>query len=491
MPSMAVILKQGDAVRDAARRKAELAEKKRAVVEQRKREAETRIYKGGDKGGVDSDSDDDDGLLVVQDNMQVVAREEAAERTRRTAPTEGKRRQLEYALGHSKAITAIASPAKRSTLSKSPKKLMEVAGRPTFAREGLGMAMSKKEVNQMLWQSKESVDEHLRREKEEEWLKGGGQVSGYMDIVEGGGKDLLEQALKRRAEAAEEGAFEGEDDEDEDWQPERGSASPEAEPHDGNAGQQREEEDEVSRSEDASMDDEEDAENENLIRRARHRPLFRTGVVDSDAESDAPVPGPSSHPPPPSYVSPSFELSPSPLFKDAEPDFEFGNETDKENATGRKFDMGEDKENKAVARHGPLGRGLAFTPDSGEEPADSQPLSSLKSPLIPRADDPFALMRSPPREKQEALAHLQSPLPSMPLALALPEKDRKGGFSQFSDDDVGTTFTQSDSLGLMPAPFAGGGKVGKGLSQAFEQTQVRFDIGTVVRMRSHDPPRPP
>ncbi|KAI0069203.1 hypothetical protein BV25DRAFT_115477 [Artomyces pyxidatus] len=464
---------------EEARRKEELKLRKLAYLDERKQHATTSMYKAGPDALVLSDESDED--LVVEDTMQVVAREEAANRLKRSPPKKGAEVQRKFA----------AKSPRKGGLPPSPEKVAKFlteAAQPSFS---LGKSkttrptMDLKDLNRVLLTKAESVGEKVRRDKEQEWERRGHTVSRVLAPAKDNPMEqLLGKALERRNRDVP--MDEDEDADDEDWVPEeRGSASPEPPdaPDDEYAENLPEDRDDNPMVDGQDADLEDDAEILPPVVRGR---AHRRAIADSDGESDDDAEN--AAPPPPSHgtvmssfpPSPSFP-SPSPM-PDVETELELGNETDKENMKDRMFDRGEDKENKAVARHRLFGSALAMD-DDDELPS---PARLFQSP--PLEDDPFSFSQTPVKEKQAALTRLRSPLPSLALSPAFGKKGKgRAGLSQFFDDDAGAE-VEGGGFGDV---FASGSSPSKqtqnleglkmdlgGLSQAFEQTQdkISFDV---------------
>jgi mediator of replication checkpoint protein 1 len=178
----------------------------------------------------DIDSEDDE-LLIVKDDMHVVAREEAAQRRLDKAhgsPVKDIARLRK--INHPSVRSSVVSPRK-----VSKQELQELA-KPSFARMGKGSKgqLTKKQLDQlMIMQHAEEQLKSIKR-NEEEWVKGGGKLS--RDTGGDGTQTSLSQKLGAYAEqglkVVEIGDAVGDeastDESDEDYTPDpRGSASPE------------------------------------------------------------------------------------------------------------------------------------------------------------------------------------------------------------------------------------------------------------------------
>jgi mediator of replication checkpoint protein 1 len=268
MPGIGAILAEKQAREDHRTRQEKLQQLKLAALEKQKK-----------TDSADDSEDSDDGLDVVPDTMHSVAREEAAARASagRTRPSAGRNAQLRFA-------RVAPSPQRPALLpTQSPEKRMAAAARPSFlassARDdgALGIAlgrgkrgtgMTKAELDQMMLQNAEVQSEGRRREREEEWLRRGGRVTGVMEDVGSENLQALVEKVREQSGGADtqDGGDEDDDDDEEDgdYIPiERGSASPEPmEVQDGHDDQK------------TTADDEMAQEDENS---RRGRPHCRTG----------------------------------------------------------------------------------------------------------------------------------------------------------------------------------------------------------------------
>jgi hypothetical protein len=473
-----------------------------AIAQQQQKTASTSA---GSPLGAEQDSDDD-GLDVVSDTMHSVAREEAAARATagRTRPSAGRTTLLRFARVAASPQRSGAHPLIPAT-DESPEKLMTAAAQPTFlsslargngAAVGRGkrnVGMTKADLERMVLRSAEAQSEQLRREKEEEWVRRGGRVMGIMEAVgEEKVQQLIGEALERGEDTPAQGgddAGSDDDDDDADYDPiERGSASP----------QQKQEEapmhieekrayvderpdDDIAEAAalaatEVDSETESGAPNNARLRRRTARPGH--AIIGSDDEDGPPA---AKHtdicPPPlslPGFPSPAFTSIASPWPSgNAEPiDRDHDHENDPD-VSGNDTD----KENRAVARHGPA-------PTHGARVLFDDILSSragmgsaVQPSVLLTDDDPFTFTPSPAKAREQALRSLGS---TPPRHIA-----GKRGLSQM--------FEEEDGGGLAPVPalmiqnvdgeratpsetdpgLVGFKPVLGGLSQAFDQTQVK------------------
>ncbi|KAI0260518.1 hypothetical protein BC834DRAFT_973382 [Gloeopeniophorella convolvens] len=403
-----------------------------------------------------ADDDSDDGLDVVDDSMHAVARAEAAARAsgKSTRPSAGRARQLRFA--------HIAAGSSSPVRDDAPETRLAAAARPAFAPAGAGRALSKAELERMVLRSAEAQSAALRREKEDEWVRRGGRVGGVMPRADGAGvRALIGEALKapRGGDMGyDRGGDEDEDEDEEDGEyvpVERGSASPEPMDADGDGDAEQDENAAGRNDQDHEGTDADSEADAGPRRRApSHRPKPRRAVIasdDEDAASDAGhAPGDFAPPPPPSLPplpSPGFasqSQSQPPPYPHAHALTD--DDTDKENAPALRLD--DDKENHPAPTRTPRARALA------------DELRALPAPppaLAFADDDPFVFTPSPAKAREEALRRLASPTPFR----------SKRGLSQLFEDEDGADDNDDAGLGPGLKPVFGG------LSQAFEQTQVR------------------
>ncbi|KAK7060206.1 hypothetical protein VNI00_000971 [Paramarasmius palmivorus] len=337
-------------------------------------------------------------------------------------------------------------------------------------------------------------EDRVRKRKEEEWVRRGGQLLKVEPETDVALKlDWKEALAKKHFEAlqaaGDASAAKDEDESDEDWTPNddlRGSASPEPGDDAGTEDVDMKVEEKVEEDvmENDSVIEDGPSQEDAPMRVARSRP--RRAVVGSDTEDENDenlpsrgrdigrvlVPGTSA------IFDPDVPMAgPSRLEarRGSCSSFEGGTEDeyDKENDTRRMYDHGEDKENTAVVRHSandvrpPLGSrqgsllggltdrssnrlsmspgGLVATDDENDEnnpgPTPRQPLKLLRS------ED--SLLTSPSKSFFERLQGAgaqthsrpegEAPGPSLQPALNLSPNvvpHKGGGFSQFSDDEA-------------------------------------------------------
>ena len=497
MPGIGAIIAERQAREDHRTRQEQLQRLKLAALEKQKRT---------NAAAADDSDDSDDGLDVVPDTMHSVAREEAAARASagRTRPSVGRNAQLRFA-------RVAPSPQRPALLpTQSPEKRMAVAARPAFLassardNEAAGIAMgrgkrgmTKDELNQMMLRSANLQSEGHRKEKEEEWVRRGGRVTGVMEDVGSENLQALVEKVRERTDTQDGG--DDDDDEDEDYNPvERGSASPEPteaqEAHDdqkttADGDMDLKEEQDVAEDRTAEVAADTDSEMESSVpddvhlRRPRAaRP--RRAVIGSDdegadsgaentAEDDV-------HPPPlslpdlpsPAFPSPAFP-SPSPWpTRHPAPDHSDEKENDPD-VSGNDTD----KENRAVVCRAPLGsapvQGARVLFDDILGARSGSTASVQPQPLLCE-DDPFVFTPSPVKAREDVLRRLSSPTPARTYGVG-----GKRGLSQlFEEEEDCAPKPQGDNdnstggnvdPGLVEFKSALGG----GLSQAFSPTQVR------------------
>jgi mediator of replication checkpoint protein 1 len=494
MPGIGAILAEKQARDDHRTRQEKLQQLKLAALEKQKK-----------TDSANDTEDSDDGLDVVPDTMHSVAREEAAARASagRTRPSAGRNAQLRFA--------GVAPSPQRPALlpTQSPEKRMAAAARPAFlapsarddgaagimAGRGKRGGMTKAELDQMMLQNAEVQSEGRRKEKEEEWVRRGGRVTGVMEDVGSENLQALVEKVREQSGGADTQDGEDEDDndaDDGDYVPvERGSASPEPmeaqEGHDNQkttAGKEMAHEAEhrvadfhiAEAAADTDSEMESSAPDVHLRRPRAARP--RRAVIGSDDEgADSGAENAVEedvHPPPlslPDLASPAFP-SPSPwLTRHPGPD----NGDEKENdpdVSGNDTD----KENRAVVCRAPLssapvqGARVLFDDILG---ARSGSTASVQPLQLLGEDDPFVFTPSPVKAREDALRRLSSPTPARVFGTS-----GKRGLSQmFEEEEDGAPIPQGGNDdaargNIDPGLVAFNPALG-GLSQAFEQTQVR------------------
>jgi mediator of replication checkpoint protein 1 len=485
--------------------------------------------------GVGPDSDDDE-LDVVPDTMHSVAREEAAARAAagHMRPLTGRTTQLRLA-------GIAASPQRNAALSfiasttESPEKRMAAAAQSSFlaslkagcAKRGAGM--TKAELQRMMLHSAEAQSEQLRKEKEEEWVRRGGHVVGVMEAVgEEKVQVLIGEALRRAEGPGAQGDGDddagSDDDDDADYIPmEGGRASPQpttsqdgedeeehmpAEEKIVNAAEHPDEDGDIveAAAAGATEEDSETESNAPDVVRVHHRPgpaRPRHTIIGSDDEDYGPSAARCTkedvHPTLlslPDLPSPAFTSTASPWpTGNAEPDHNHEHENDPY-VSGNETD----KENRAVVRRAGVGSAPAhgarvlfddiLSARVGTRAA-VQPLPPLQPSVLPADDDPFAFAPSPAKAGEDALRRLASPTPRYPsgkrgLSQMFEEEEGEGSapvpvvMIQGGGDGEGATSGDVDPGIVGFKPILGG------LSQAFEETQVRIHPLPIYHTGAHN-----
>ena len=491
MPGIGAILAEKQAREDQRTRQERLRQAKLAALEQQKK----TLSDAAD--GADDSDDSDDGLDIVQDTMQSVAREEAAARAVAGRPSAGRNTQLRLA-------RVVPSPQRPALLpTESPEKRMAAAARPAFlassargngvagtatGRGKRGAGMTKAELDRMMLRNADVHSKQVRGGKEEEWIRRGGRVTGIMEDVGSGTLQALIGALERGGEGADmqDGGDDDDDDDDEDGDyipVERGSASPrpiKAQEEDRDdlktAADEMVHEDEhrvaddhvTEAAADTDSEGESSAPDDVHLRRPRAaRP--RRAVIGSDDEGGAESgaenateedvrPPPLSLPdlPSPAFASPWPSRHPGPD-QENDPDVS-GNDTD--------------KENRAVVCRAPP----SSAPVQGARVLFDDLLGAragTRAIAQPGEDDPFMFTPSPVKARDD---RLESPTPVRVFGAS-----GKRGLSQmFEEEEVGAPTLQDGNDGATRGEVDPGFVEFKpalgGLSQAFEQTQVRRPI---------------
>ena len=493
MPGIGAIFAQRQAREDQRTKQEQLQQFKLNALEKQKKTP------GNAAAAADDTDDSDDGLDIVPDTMHSVAREEAAARAVAGKPSAGRNTQLRFA-------RVGPSPQRPALLpTESPEKRMAVAARPAFlasfargngaagtaaGRGKRGAGMTKAELDQMMLRSADAQNKQLRGSKEEEWVRRGGRVTGIMQDVGSENLQAVMEALERGGgtdvQDGGDDEDEDEDEEDGDYVPvERGSASPQpmkarGEGHDDQEAAadediMQEDEHRVAddRTTEAAVDTDSETESsapdDVRLRRPRGaRP--RHAVIGSDDESGAENAAEEDvHPPPlslpdlpsPAFASPWPSRHPAPDHgdeKENDPDVS-GNDTDKENRA------------VVVCRMPPSsapvqGARVLFDDLLGARAA-AQPMSLLGE------DDPFVFTPSPVKARDEALRRMESPTPVRVFGTS-----GKRGLSQMFEEEDGAPMPQGCNDNGAARDDADTGFVEfksalGGLSQAFEQTQVR------------------
>lgn len=528
MPGIGQILAAKEARESLRTQKDRLQQFKVATVAKQQQMRESA--NAGTPLGV-GDSDDDE-LDVVPDTMHSVAREEAAARAAagHMRPLTGRTTQLRLA-GIAASPQRNAAQSLIAGTTESPEKRMAAAAQPSFLASlkaggtKRGAGMTKAELQRMMLHSAEAQSEQLRREKEEEWVRRGGRVVGVMEAVgEEKVQVLIGEALRRGEDpgaqgGADDDAGSDDDDDDADYIPmERGSASPQ--PTTSQDGEDEEEhmpaKEKMSDADEHPDDNsgiaeaaapEEDSETESSaadVVRVHHRPgpaRPRRTIIGSDDEDDGPSAARRTkevdlHPSLlslPDLPSPAFTSTASPWpTGTAEPDHNHEHENDPY-VSGNETD----KENRAVVRRAGVGSAPAhgarvlfddiLSARAGTRAA-VQPLPPLQPSVLPVDDDPFAFPPSPAKAGEGALRRLASPTPRYPTG--------KRGLSQMFEEEEGEGSAPVPALVIQGGDGEGAtpgdvdpGLVGfkpilGGLSQAFEETQVRIHPAYISHRRS-------
>ncbi|KAJ6539028.1 hypothetical protein B0H19DRAFT_1269396 [Mycena capillaripes] len=452
-------------------------EKTRAEMQQELMAKKLKLA-AGTRPTVHANDNEDDDFEITAAASETKPRNLVAERGSgsKHKPSEGRKRQL--------ALGGITLAQQRAKQNVTPSKPLPLSGMRTQEQLSKDMAKLVAQTNA-----------EVTKKKEDEWVKRGGQV--VSAIGDGNESAVLRiEALKAIAERGKKNAearearmqvdVEDEEDDasDEDWSPQRGSASPgRQEDSDGDAGDA--DITMVNEDEENEGEDEENEENE-VPGPLKGRSARRTrAVIDSDSENDentAPLAKSASvilresilqEDSDENLVSP-IELAGAAIHRGSASsmDERTEDEGDKENNTHLMYDKSEDKENKAVPRHpfGPrpgLGRqGSLFGLEEGMRrglsmsPGDHEPMSDggadendendaggdRRRPLqnLLADEDPFLAEPGPSQIDFAARLKQASPFSGEPLdspeSTLRPSFDagvRIGakGFSQFSDDE--------------------------------------------------------
>ena len=351
---------------------------------------------------------DDDELLIVKDDMHVVAREEAAQRRLDKAhgsPTKDMARLRK--INHPSVRPSVVSPRK---LSKQ--ELQELA-KPSFARTGKGPMgqLTKKQLDHLMIM--QHTEEQLKsiKQHEEEWVKGGGKLS--RDTGGDGTRTSLSQKLGAYAEQGlkvveigdEIGDETSTDESDEDYNPDlRGSASPE--PMDAD----EDDDEEILQVPQPQAGDDDDDEIVAPLRRNKSGQRHTRIVVGSDDEGEQAV----------HRNLPRVQRDSASSMESQTED-----ENDKENSARLMYDRSEDKENKAVARHDRSSSETAFGPRPGSLGTEDGVRGMLSFASAADFNDttssPKGDVRSPLKDisKDEDDLFLSSPSANSPFAKRL------------------------------------------------------------------------
>lgn len=324
----------------------------------------------------DVSEDDDDLEIVPASEMQVAVKEEEAERKsgKKKRISEGRKRQLNLGGIGLERQRAKATPLKDEASSFVSSSVGKLKGKKASA------IMTQDELNKSLVQRVVSVNRELTKQKEEEWVRRGGKVIDGAEGASSSTNDASTAYAEKGLQAAREQGIgmevDGDEDEgsDEDWTPEmRGSASPSPQPNDDEEGDEENQAIEEDQEADVTMvnpesdvlaTDDDFEEKQVLNVRPRRR---AQAIVDSDSDGEKdentfPIPKstPRTFGSPQNYNNENTTLS-IPISSMSHrgslssTDERTEDENDKENNTSLMFDRSEDKENKAVVRHGDTG----------------------------------------------------------------------------------------------------------------------------------------
>ncbi|KAF9224303.1 hypothetical protein BS17DRAFT_779610 [Gyrodon lividus] len=401
MPEFTSILQQEQRTRQAGEKQQRLQALKLAALQQ------TYTSKTSDVDG------EDDDLLIVKDDMHVVAREEAAQRRLDRAngsPAKAKAKVL--SMGHR---SVPESSSARSGLLRPPKfseqNLREFA-KPSFVRTGKDGKdlLTKKQLDRMMVMQHEQEKLKLIKQREEEWIQRGGQLS--RDRAAEGVQTSLSQKLgayaEQRLKAVDTGDATAEvdqrstDESDEDYSPELWrSASPK--PMNTNEEVSSDRGGEIEFSENPEPPTNDDDGNIVPLRHKsgrRRPPRVVIGSDDEEEQSKPPVSVSNSS-------TPGTEWGPQATAANRDSassmESQTEDENDKENTAKFMYDHSEDKENKAVVRHSPsLSRStLGLRPGSlrGLEDGVQSTLSlSLLGDINDVTASPKEVVRSPMKD---------------------------------------------------------------------------------------------
>ncbi|KAF9482017.1 hypothetical protein BDN70DRAFT_487886 [Pholiota conissans] len=323
LPDVSNIVKEAD----AKRKKQELLEMKKRVVQKQSMSPDQHHQSG---------SDDDD-LMVVNSNAKISVKEEEGRRSTKQQHVSMIRKQ-QMQLAHVNPSRKKEGPLLKGANGEGPSSVL-LQPSIRLDQESLSRVLA---VNAQL-QAKE-----VSQKRANEWQKHGGHLPAQPAAPAEGLATTVQILAERGMKAAEANtanrmdidADESDDADDEDWDPTlRGSASPRLVKNEENEEESEEDNDENILEEDVTMaeaDDVEEAE-ESKVRATR-----RMVVVSDDEDEDT------ENIPPPARryrrESSSAELPTE-------------DEYDKENNTDLMYDRSDDKENTAVVRHTPLASG--------------------------------------------------------------------------------------------------------------------------------------
>ncbi|TFK56175.1 hypothetical protein OE88DRAFT_716197 [Heliocybe sulcata] len=446
------VLRKEDKKREAQRSKKHLQDFKMIHLEkQRQMKAQAR----------EAASDDDDDLVIIRDG----------EKPRRCT--------------------------KSAVLSRKVDSAARCRGASTKRKEGAALtAAQKKKLNADLLRRYEAERQEEVKKKEEDWVRRGGQLKEIARARERWDvRDVVKESIQRLDEKQRRNEENEENGSDEEWRPEeRGSGDEDAPTqvyvdndmadegaqYSGDDGQEnvfvvaRDENPMDDGAVETEPDDQNsDSDNEEVPRQRRRTGRLPGDFQESEEEYDEGMP---------SYVFGSG-LAADTSF--ASVDFSLAStsdEEDQENDPKKVYDEDEDKENKALPRAffntspvafllGSQGREpLGFSDDEASGSRPGRPPSGVLNDGDDRGEDPFAFpvaagnpLGSPIMFGAELDSFSRAASPSM-----VEFKSRKGGFSQFSDDEESGPVVGNDenagSEGLKPAPLLAA------FSQFFEPT---------------------
>ena len=505
LPDVGSLLEQDKRKRDGELQRQKLAEMKMRFVKNRQ-----QII-----------LDDDSDLEIVDNDMHVVAEEEAKERlaarTRHARPSVGRKNQLALA-----GRSMVHSPTKGTPVRRKREdiEVLQAAAVPAFSVEARAESKKGKErasakvnpndLNKLLLRASEKQSREITRQKEREFYKREGAPRETVDkavldaAVEQKIRELIEkgQIVARKQEQDDDGDDEAQDDEsDEEWMPDvaRGSEAEEAGDED--------EESEAAQALETTSGDENDApEDVDVARRPQRRNLM---VVDSDDE-DENVPSRAGGDNGRVLVADSSLV----LGSDASLnlhhrgsissfDERLEDGTDKENDSRLMFDRGEDKENTVIASPsfpsiGLSGRGSLFANEGSIAalPAMSQETLGERTPFkeLHKEDEDDVFLSSPTRQPLPRVASARQGTPGTPRPLSVdirsssPSRRRSStpkesqGFAAFFkpslpvDKGKGRASASGD---LQPAAVIASGS--GGFSQFFKPTLKNTAVAPTAR----------
>ncbi|KAG1715960.1 hypothetical protein ID866_1184 [Astraeus odoratus] len=408
MPGIGHIVQQAQERREAGDQRLSLQEKKFILVQSR-------------AAGPSSVADEDDDLEIVQDDMHLLAREEAVKRKAdKTKQSPMKKKVLTMAIGQKGAAKASSGRPKLGTPPTLSEQHLKQFAKPAFNRSSKDdkETLTKQQLDRMMLGQHEETRLKMDKQKQQQWVEKGGRL---IQEDSNHGQTSLSQTLATYAEQALKATEERDDavgmheasteESDEDYAPElRGSASPEPADVKGERSDSAQETGVSDAGE--QVTDEDDENTAPLGRKSGSRRVARVVLGSDDEDSEQPRQQIMSSPSNMGGQGVPGHRSTSSLDSQTE------DENDKENNTKLMFDRSEDKENKAVVRHSPLstrsltGSGPLFRSEGSiqcNSPTVSlsnpghivtSPKEIVRSPLkeLPRGeDDPFLFSPSAPK----------------------------------------------------------------------------------------------